>query len=159
MANYGDVALNLSANWNRREQNDQNYTLMTVGHADGVADAYLSDEPDQEHQFAWVDTRYKDDIAINRTKGYTFVHKDTWTKNENLWEWDAEGFLVFKTYRLMARTKEEFLKDMADRRAQRDRVMGKSKDEEEAERIAALAGIALTGEGTKKTPRRGMRAN
>jgi hypothetical protein len=156
VANYGDVALCLKPEWNRRRENDQTFVLTTVGHTDGVADAYLEDAPDQEHQFAWVDLKYKDDIAINHTKGYRFVKKDEgWTKNEMLWEWDAEGFLVYKTMRLMARPKERFLEDMAARRQQRDKVMGGNKADEEADRIAARLGVEI--EGSPKVKRRGLR--
>ena len=145
MANYGDVALSLGPEWARYKLHDQNYGLMIVGHVNGVADAYLTIDPDQEHQFAWVETRYRDEIDINRSKGYRFVKQDEWTKNENLWEWDAEGFVLCKGQRLMARTKERFLEDMAARRKQRDQFMGTNKDEEKALEIAARAGIEITG--------------
>jgi hypothetical protein len=157
VANYGDVALVLRPDWERRKENDQHYALRIVGHQDGVADAYLEEEPDKEHQFAWVDPKYKTDVAVNHTKGYRFVKKDEgWTKNDDLWEWNAEGFCVRESDYLMARPKDRFLEDMAARRTQRDKVMGGNKAEEEAERIAANAGIEISGD-SPKVKRRGLR--
>lgn len=156
MANYGDIALNLPADWSRSKQHDQNYALMTVGHTDGVADARLTKEPDKRHQFAWVDTRYKDEIDINRTKGYVFVKTPDWTKNESIWEWDAEGFCVCKGQRLMARTEEKFLADMEARRKQRNSVMKQNKDEDEARELAARAGIRISAEDEGR-PLQGLR--
>jgi hypothetical protein len=155
VANYGDLALNLAPDWTRNKLHNQQASLRTVGHENGVADAHLTKEPDTEHQFAWVDTRNQDEISLNRAKGYDFIKKDGWTKNPDLWEWDAEGFCFFAGQRLMARSKERFLADMADRRRQRDAVMGaKSKDEEYIERMAAHAGIEITGSDDGKPLRR-----
>lgn len=151
--NYGDLALNLKPDWVRGAQSDQNYALMMVGHSNGVADAYLTKEPDARHQFAWVDQRYRDDDAINKTKGYHYVKNTTWTKTDDLWEWDAEGFCVFKTYKLMARSEDRFLADMSERRAQRDRVMGSNREEDDAARIAERAGIEVTDEGGRPLKR------
>lgn len=157
MANYGDIALNLPADWSRFKQHDQNYALMTIGHAEGVSDVRLTKEPDKRHQFAWVDTRYKDEIDINRTKGYRFVTEKEWTKNEHLWEWDAEGFLLCKGQRLMARDEDRFLADMAARKKQRDSVMRTNKDEDEAQELAARAGIRISAEDDGRPVRRGLR--
>jgi hypothetical protein len=143
--NYGDIALNLPPSWRRTDQHDKNYALGTVGHEDGVADARLKDDPEKRHQFAFVDPRYRDEVDINRSKGYVFVKKGEWEKNDNLWEWDAEGFCVFRSQRLMARPAELFFADMAQRRQQRDRVMGTNRDEEAAQEIARRAGIEITG--------------
>lgn len=159
MPNYGDLALNLPPTWERGGESDQNYALMIVGHKAGVADAYRTKEPDTPHQFAWVDSKYADDVAINVHKGYQFVKKDDWTKADDLWTWDAEGFCVFKMFRLMARSQERFLADMEARRKQRDRVMGSNKDEEAAEAIAARAGLEITGDDgrpLKRVRRQGM---
>lgn len=156
MANYGDAALNLGPEWARYKESDQNFALQIVGHKDGESDVRLKDEPNKRHQFAWVDTKYRDDIAINLTKGYRFVKKDEgWVKAEELWEWDAEGFLVWKTMRLMARPIERLVDDMAKRKQQRERVMGTNKAEEEAAELAARAGIQITGDD--KPRRRGAR--
>lgn len=156
MANYGDLTLNLPPDWSRQKEHDQNYAIGMVGHENGVADAYLEDAPDTQHQFAWVDTRYRDEIDINRHKGYEFVKQsDGWVKNNRLWDWDAEGFCVLRGQRLMARSKESFLADMDARRKQRNKVMGKNKDDDEARQIAARAGIALLEEDDDRP--RGMR--
>lgn len=159
MANYGDVALNLPADWNRRKLTDQRFALLTVGHQDGIADARLKDHPDELHQFAWVMPTFKglpnDEVDVNRTKGYKFVKKtDGWEKNENLWEWDAEGYCTFQGQRLMARPAELFFADMAERRATRDRVMGTNADEEQAHRLAAKHGIQISGEEDGKPIKR-----
>ena len=164
MANYGDIALNLPPDWERARQHDPNYALMTVGHQNGVSDAYLIDEPDKRYQFAWVLRTFKgvpnEEVDINRTKGYSFVKKGEWEKNANLWEWDAEGFLTCKGQSLMARPAELFLADMAARKRQRDQVMGgRNKEEERIAEMAARAGIEVTGsdEGRPVQRRKGMR--
>ena len=161
-SNYGDVALTLPANWNRRAQSDQAYALNTIGHTDGVSDVRLKDEPEQKHQFAWVEPRYRDEISLNQSKGYRFVKKDDGWVAESLWEWDAEGFLIRADgQRLMARSFERFLEDMAARKEQRDRVMNTSRVDEDVARLAAKFGISITGDGGKpvKRVRSGLRNN
>jgi hypothetical protein len=155
VANYGDVALGLGPDWSRYKLNDQTFALGTVGHEGGVADVYLEDEPDQQHQFAWVDTRWRDEVSINRQKGYEFVNVNAgWVKSERLWDVDAEGFVVHNGQRLMARPFARFLEDMKARKTQRDRVMGTNKDEEAAIAAAARAGIDLTGDEGKPLRRK-----
>ena len=150
MGNYGDLGVALPKDWNRRAQSDQNFILNTIGHTDGQSDVYLKDAPHEEHQFAWVEPRYKDEIAINQSKGYRFVKKDDGWEKIDLWEWDAEGFLIRADgQRLMARSKEKFLDDMEARRLQRKKVMESNKDDEDAQRIAAKLGIKLSGDDDK----------
>lgn len=156
--NYGDLTLHLPPTWNRLGEADQQFALQMVGHENGVSDAYLKDEPTQRHQFAWVDPKYREDETMNVYKGYRFVKKDDgWVINERLWAWDAEGFCTFKTFKLMARTEDLFLKDMEARRIQRNKVMGKT-EEDDAKQAAAL-GIDITGDDGKRVKagrRRGM---
>lgn len=158
MANYGDVALGLKPDWSRSKENDQNYALQIVGHENGEADVYLKDEPDQAHQFVWVPLAYRDTVSVYSTKGYSFVKKaEGWVKRENLWEWDAEGFVLSRWGRLMARTKERFLEDMEKRRIQRERVMGSGNDDDKrAREIAERTGIQIT-EDDRPVRRRGLR--
>jgi hypothetical protein len=153
VANYGDAALNLGPEWARYKENDQNYALQIVGHDGGESDVYLKTDPDKKHQFAWVDTKYSEDVQINQSKRYRFVKKDDgWVKRDGLWDWDAEGFLVFRTLRLMARDESELAAEMGKRKAQRDRVMGgETKEDQEIERLEARA------EGKPK--RKGLRNN
>jgi hypothetical protein len=149
VANYGDLGIALPKDWNRRAQSDQVFVLNTIGHAEGKADVWRKGAPDEEHQFAWVEPRYREEIQINRSKGYEFVKQGEWEKID-LWEWDAEGFLIRADgQRLMARPKDKFLEDMADRRAQRSRVMGSNRDDEEAARMAAKHGIEISGDDGK----------
>lgn len=158
MANYGDVALGLGPDWDRSNYHDQQYVLSTVGHDHGRADAYLDKEPDKQHQFAWVDPRYRDEVAVNRTKGYVFVNKDDWAINELLWQWDAEGYCIrFDGQRLMARPKEIFVADMLKRKQRRSEVMGGNKEDEEVARRAEKLGIQVYGEEDGKPIRRGLR--
>lgn len=150
--NYGDVALNLKPDWDRAEESNQEYALLNVGHENGVADAYVTDAPGERHQFAWVDPRYADDVQMNRLKGYDYVKKDSWTKNEKLWEWDAEGFCISRGQRLMARRAELFFRDVAKRDQFRSKK--KSDADEAAARIAARTGFAITGDDGQALRRR-----
>ena len=116
MANYGDVALGLPANWNRNYYNNQaEWMLYTVGHSDGVADVYKEDEPDTEHQFLWADTTarpgHTSDDRMAMQRGFRFVKKaDGWVvRDETLWTWDSEGFLQHAGQKLMFRPKEKWL--------------------------------------------------
>lgn len=105
MANYGDVALNLPANWTREANlgKDQDFVIQIVGHSDGVADMALTKEPDAQHQFYWLDM--KDDAEVSRmySRGFSLVTQDKWTKNEHLWRWDDQDFCVFNGRKLAAR--------------------------------------------------------
>ena len=149
MANYGELGVALPKDWNRRAQSDQAFVLNTIGHTDGKPDVWRKGREEEEHQFAWVEPRYKDEIQLNRSKGYEFVKQGEWEKID-LWEWDAEGFLIRADgQRLMALPKDKFLEAMAGRAAQRKRVMETNKDDEMAERIAAKLGISLSGDDGK----------
>ena len=156
MANFGDIALNLPQDWSRFKLHDKRQALMTVGHEDGVADAYLTEEPEARYQFAWVEPRYKDEVDMNRTRGYKFVTKSEWTKNEDLWEWDAEGYCLCMGQRLMARPAALFFADLAER--QRVRANLKNRAEEEVQEIAERYGIPITGEDNGKPIARRRRA-
>ena len=143
MPNYGDVALNLSPKWSRSLEHNQDYALWTVGHENGVADVYLTSDPEAKHQFAWVDPRRKDEITKNKVKGYRFVHKSLFTKNENLWgDWTPDGFIQCFDQNLMCRPEELYLRDRLER--EEAALRAKDKDSDAARRLAARAGIALT---------------
>lgn len=143
MANYGDVALNLSPDWDRRLQHNQNYALWTIGHENGTADVYLEADPDARHQFAWVDPKRGDDVTVNQVKGYRFVKKaDGWTKNPNLWgDWTPEGLIRNFDQLLMARAAALHFEDKAKR--DRDIANRKDKDSEKAREIARQVGIDI----------------
>lgn len=117
MPNYGDVALNLPANWDRTVYESQEFLLTTVGHVNGVADAYLAEDPDKEHQFRWADPKdqHNRDLMLSYQRGYQFVTKDKWTKNPMLWDFDAENRVTFGGLVLMARPKERFIADQKRR--------------------------------------------
>jgi hypothetical protein len=150
--NYGDVALGLSADWSRATESNQEYALGIIGHENGEADVYLKDEPTKRHQFAFVDTRFNDEVALNRVKKYTFVKKDDgWVQRTDLWDWDAEGFLLYRGQRLMARPGELYTADLEKRK---QRMQSKSAADEEAKRIAARAGIEMEEEGRKVVKRK-----
>jgi hypothetical protein len=123
VANYGDVALRLRADWSRGRYENQEQVLMTVGHEDGVADLYLTKEPDTEHQFQWVNPADRNEVTRARMRGYDFVLKDTWTKRlDYLWEWNAEGYVWTNGQIAMARPKSKWLEDEAKRDVMTNRV-------------------------------------
>lgn len=154
MANYGDVALGLKPEWDRSSEHNQEYALRIVGHTNGVADARLKNDPDKRHQFAWVDPTYLKEVNVNRTKGYVFVNKNTgWEKADNLWEWNAEGNLLYEGQLLMARPGELYWKDLDKRIELRGGV--KDNADEEAENIAARAGIRISREEGRRRSARG----
>jgi hypothetical protein len=151
--NYGDVALGLSADWSRSKETNQEYALGIIGHEGGEADVFLKDEPEQKHQFAFVDTKFADEVAMNRVKKYAFVKKcDGWVQRANLWDWDSEDFLVHKGQRLMARKGEHFIAEME----QRAKVynLSQSRADKEAREIAARSGIEMEEEGRKVVKRK-----
>lgn len=151
MANYGDVALGLPANWNRNTYDNQaDWVLYTVGHAEGKADAYLEDEPDKRHQFRWVDPRDPNEVTKAQMQHYVFVKKGEWVKHEILWGWDAEGFCVFAGQRLMARPEELFVKDNEKRERNQNVIRGTFDREMENAPSGLIAEAATTGKKRKK---------
>lgn len=152
MANYGDVALGLGPTWDRSREANQAFILPNVGHTNGKADAYLKDDPDKAHQFAWVDPKYRDEIDENRLKGYDFVNqKKGWEKNEHLWEWNAESNVQRRGQLLMARDAALFFEDLDKRKSARDNR--KDENEEAALAAAERAGIAITGDTGERVTR------
>lgn len=144
MANYGDVALNLPKDWDRAKLYNKEFAIQTVGHREGVADAYLTKEKDAEHQFYWIDPRDYRAIASLTVNGYTFVNKDEWTINTDLWQWNADGRASFGVEVLMARPKAKFI-EAEDQRAA-FRASKEKKDRDEEARAVAKAGLKVTDE-------------
>lgn len=145
MPNYGDVALGLDAKWDRRNyENNSDWMLYTVGHTAGESDAYLTDDPDKEHQFRWVDVRDPNELTKALMQGYEFVKNDKWTKHEILWAWDAEGFCIFAGQKLLARPKELWLAGQE----KRDRLAKEARADSDREIESVPDGmIATDGEG------------
>lgn len=142
MANYGDVALNLGPDWDRNQLHDRKYALRIVGHKDGIADVYLTKDPDKRHQFAWTDKRYRDEVDLNLADGYRFVKKGEWTKHELMWEWNADDEIAYLGMSLMARPAELYFAAQAEKEQQRNREQ-KDKHAEEARQIAERSGISI----------------
>jgi hypothetical protein len=134
--NYGDCALKLPPDWSRsRMASGVEFTLTTVGHENGRADAFLTMNPGQAHQFTWVAPEDKNRMSVLRTRHYKLVTKSEWTKNEHLWEWDGEGHIVHNGQLMMARERMYFEADEAEQeRAQKERD-GKRTDSPEEERL------------------------
>jgi hypothetical protein len=106
VANYGDVALGLKADWSRNKYQKPEQTLFAIGHEGGEADVYLTDDPDAEHQFRWVNPLDKEEVTGLLMRKYQFVTKDKWTKRvDYMWEWNAEGKIYYGGQILMARPK------------------------------------------------------
>ena len=139
MPNYGDVALDLKPDFDRRKLHDKKQGMWTVGHLEGVSDATLKEEPNKRNQFAWIDKRYHDELAMHLMAGFEFVTKDRWNINETLWQWNAEGHCYNQGQLLMARPAALYF----EQRSARDRELNSREDKEsEAAREAALrAGI------------------
>ena len=144
MANYGDVALGLGPKWNRNQYETNEQVISIVGHQDGQADLYLTDEPDTEHQFRWVDPSDKTQVTGARMRGYDFVKNDKWTKRvDYLWEWNAEGFVFWGGQVLMARPKAKWLED----EAKRETMSGRARANSDAEIDQLPAGLVATEDG------------
>lgn len=145
MANYGDVRLNLPADWSRDSIMNGPFINSTVGHKNGVAEARLEKNPEQRHAFTWADPiprpGHPDDVQNNLDDGYVFVKKDSWIKER--WRWDAEGFLVCDGQQLMAMTEEKWIELEAKREKQdaRSRPADPADDpklQEMAERVKVI---------------------
>ncbi len=116
MPNYGDVALGLTAAWSRNNYDNQEFLMGTVGHENGVADAYLKDAPEARHQFYFADPKDQKDISTMQMRGYVFVQKDVWVKHPILWgDWDAQGHINYGGTNLMARPEALYLADQTRR--------------------------------------------
>jgi len=121
MPNHGDVALKLPADWSRTMlASGHEFMTTCVGHENGVADSRLKEDPNAEHQFAWCDPKDVDRFHMLRSKHYEWVKNDKWEKNELLWEWDAEGFTLYKGQRLMARAASFYHAEEAEKKRARD---------------------------------------
>ena len=154
MANYGDVALALKADWDRNKYEQQEWILSTVGHKDGKADLCLTREPDKRHQFYWADPKDQNDVTMAVLRGYEFVTKSAWTKNLILWSWNAEDHVFHAGLVAMARPAERFYADQQ----RRDKIASKSKSYQDDARVPE--GIIATdadGNSQKRTnPRYGI---
>lgn len=148
--NYGDVAINLPADWSRRRMaGDQKFILSTVGHEGGVPDAYLKENIEKRHQFRWVAPSDSDMISVLRTQKYDWVTKQTWEKNPELWEWDGEEYLIHNGQRLMARAAEYYFADqeaMDRTQKERDQKRSISAEEERAMRKIEAHGAIVEDE-------------
>ncbi len=106
-----------------------------IGHENGVADVYLTDEPDARHQFCWMHPEDRDNRDMKRSAHYDYVTKAKWTKNPHLWEWDGEDHIVYNGQRLMARAETYYHQDNEEldrATAERDKKAGASADDERA---------------------------
>lgn len=145
MANYGDVALNLSPDWDRNKLYNKDFAQQTVGHSGGKADAFLTKSPDEAHQFYWVPKLDQRMIASRQVDGYRFVTKDEWSINKELgWEFDAEGIASFGFERLMARPAAKYHET---ERAKAELRKSKAQREREAELQAQAASGVRVEEG------------
>lgn len=159
MPNYGDVALNLPPDWSRsRLASGQEFHLTTVGHENGVADAYITNEPDRLHQFKWVNPLDNTEVSIAKSRHYVFVEKGSWTKNPHLWEWTGEGNIVFNGQYQMARDAEWYYKEEEARKNEEKqrRTPGKLPMDERVsaleKQIAARGGTIVDDQGRVLDP-------
>lgn len=154
-SNYGDVALNLPPDWDRSTIHNKEFTMTTVGHHNGVSDAYLTKDPEARHQFFWLEKGDRRTLQPRLVEGYKFVTKDEWTINLELWEWNAEGLCQNGLEVMMARAEAKYhearqaLVDSRKTAAERQR--------EEEEGLASRTGIVATDEAGERIVRRRRR--
>ena len=160
MPNLGDVALNLPREWDRSRMSDKSLALIMVGHTDGKPDAFLTADPEKQHQFRWIDPTRPEDIDLFQTDHYSFVNKNEgWEKNPNLWTWNAEGRLVGRAGQLMARDAKWYHEEKAEQ--ERKAGVGEEAEDAKALALAASMGIDVTdldGKSVKRGPGRPRKA-
>jgi hypothetical protein len=121
--NYGDVSLNLPPDWARaRNIGGHAFILTTVGHENGVADAFRTQSPGTGHQFKWCNPSDGDEVSMLRTQHYELVIRSEWTKNPHLWEWDGEGHIVHNGQRLVARDRKYYDAEEREKVLQADKA-------------------------------------
>ena len=160
--NYGDVALNLSADWSRSSiAGDPSFVLTTVGHEAGRADAFLLDNPSKQHQFQWVSPSDQNSVSIARTRHYGFCNKNQgWEKNEYLWEFDGEGFIIHNGQRLMARDRMWYDQERdADKRRKEAEKKRRSVTPEEERAVSALESRGVIIEDERGRPLKPLSPN
>lgn len=153
--NYGDVALNLSPTWDRSRIHNKESIFTTVGHREGVSDAYVTEQPEARHQFYWVEPNDRKTFSARRIEGYRFVTRDQWTINEDLWEWTADGRAQFGIEVLMARPAALYYQSQEKLQKERDGERSKVYDDEV--RRMERTGVTVTddsGQLLKRSPRR-----
>lgn len=143
--NYGDCALNLPPDWSRgRNVGHPGFLNTTVGHENGVSDAYLKMDPGKAHQFRWCAPEDQDATSTMRTQHFEPCMKADWTKNAFLWMWDGEGYIVHNGQRLWARDKQYYLADKeAAAEEQKRRNQKTQHDDEQAEARAVAQGVTI----------------
>jgi len=157
MANYGDVALGLRADWTRNNYENQEWVLSTVGHEDGEADVFLTDEPDTQFQFLWADVMarpgHASDAQLAAMRGFEFVKQTEFTKRKLLWQWDAEGFLIHAGQKLMYRSKERWLVDQKRRSDIQAKTSADSSDRDLDNAPDGLVAMTADGKQVKRKKR------
>lgn len=155
MPNYGCVSLKLPATWSRRRYEDKKFVNSTVGHENGVADAYLTKEPDKRHQFAWCSPRDEEDLDLKREQGFEFITDKDWTIRSTGWTW-KEGRCASLGQYLMARPAELYFEEEAVRNRATD--LNAKADEKLANEAAASGIVAHDSTGQRLKPTQRARA-
>lgn len=143
--NYGDAGLNLPPDWSRgRNIGHPGFLNTTVGHENGIADAYLTMNPGQAHQFRWCAPEDQDATSTLRTQHFEPCTKKEWTKNPHLWMFDGEGFIIHNGQRLWAREKSFYLADReAAEEEQKRRTQKTQREDDQAEARASAHGATI----------------
>jgi hypothetical protein len=94
--------------------------LLSVGHVNGKADAYLTSHPSQQHHFTWINPKDDADYYAKSARGFEYVRKDGWTKNPKLWRWGASGYCEFLGLYMAARPAELYWQEEAERAPRED---------------------------------------
>lgn len=156
--NYGDCALNLPADWSRsRNVGGAGFILLTVGHERGVADAYRTMNPGQLHQFRWCAPEDQEGYSVLRTQHYVECARADWTKNEHLWMWNAEGFIVHNGQHLMAREKHFYDEDKLAAAREQTAREGKPVGDDEAREVARAQSLGAIIENENGRPMKPLR--
>lgn len=150
--NYGDCALKLPSDWSRtRMSGAASFILTTVGHERGIADAFLTSNPGQSHQFTWCSPEDQNNVSMLRTNHYDFCMRTEWTKNANLWMIDGEGYIVHNGQRLMARERKYYDADKEQADAEIERRDSKvSREDAQIEARVASQGAILEDENGRQ---------
>lgn len=159
MPNYGDAALRLPHDWSRASlASGQEFMAFAVGHENGKADAFLTGDPDKEHQFQFCEPKDVDRLYHLKSRHYDFCKSDKWTKNDLLWEWSPENFIEWKGQRLMARDaayfhaeeKENKRKEEEAAEMRRQRRSRRDENDDYAARVLGAQGAQVFDENNRE---------
>lgn len=118
--NFGSIDLvdlgQIGPNWTRNAYDYADPMIArVVGHANGVPDVCLKNDPGKFHQFCWGTPKNEVDLNRKFQQGYDFVKlPDGWVKNVKIWQ-IKDGMIWYGGQYLMARGADRYFDDKARR--------------------------------------------